>query len=1069
MDSNQNDRYTQVTSRGNRKNKFNTGLKTARNKLKGFNRISNYINSSFQKNKNQLLAFDIQNTGNELTRIQTTFNENVTINGTLTVTNINVIEDINIQGGITTTNINASDSLFDTKDLFNTSNAFNAVVNSILTLSDNTVLIGGDFTKYKTNNRTRLVKLNSDFIEDTIFYKKLGESFNGEIKVIKEQADGKILIGGDFTSFNGNTRNRIVRLNSDGTEDSDYYTQMGAGFNNTVHEIFQMSDTTILYGGDFTQLGTTSIRQLIKTNVSGEFDHEFAVNLPYGTYLGVPYGVDDTVYTIAETLDNNILIGGDFNGNLIQAAFFGYPMRLLKLFSNGKAYDPIIENMGGSNVFDYTVYSVGFQSDGKIVVGGDFLTIDGTTSINHIARFNSDGTYDHDFHINLQNGQSYAGTRNGTGYETHQIQIQDDDKILVAGRFDVLCNVTYVYNLYRLNADGTYDEDFHSNFIGAGSRMGVNNFLWDVQIQSDDKILFGGNFTQVAGVTNINGLARINSNGTYDHDFDTTFGSGVNSGSFVLSIVEQSDNKITFGGSFTSIGGTTSINRICRINNDGTYDHDFDANVGTGFNGTYVWTVTEDLNNNILIGGDFTSFNGNTRNRIVRLNSDGTEDEDFYTNVNNGANGSVRTIDVQPDGKIIVGGEFTQFGGETKTRIIRLYADGTEDTAFYNNGPNGANGTVMTANIYKNQIFVGGDFSTYNSISSNRFAILDIYGTYQESFNDNLGYGLDDTVYKIVIGNNNDVIACGDFDSKPTSLFYPFPGYYILLPGIVKFDVNGIINSEFRNNVGDGNGLGSSDYIKNIKLLTNNEIILGGSFSNFSSNSINNIARISYNGVYDDGFNYNIGTGFNDDVNIIETLNDIIMVGGTFTQFNGNDASYFHIINNYGDTYQDGGLNTSNNTIVKSTFSYAYLYGSNSLITLSFANTINTFQFSQLTSGLYEFCSLSDNLITFNVPGTYLIHHSHTMKPYPTANNNSAKRISIYPKKNGNDAQQKDILYGSLREGTNFPDSITISNTNLFFMKENDTLAYFIEVLYTDTSYALVCEAYSTLYIQKIA
>ena len=70
----------------------------------------------------------------------------------------------------------------------------------------------------------------------------------------------------------------------------------------------------------------------------------------------------------------------------------------------------------------------------------------------------------------------------------------------------------------------------------------------------------------------------------------------------------------------------------------------------------------------ILIGGNFSTINGVTRNRIARLNSDGTLDTGFNPN----ASSNVLSIVLQPDGKIIIGGSFSTVGGVTRNCIARL-------------------------------------------------------------------------------------------------------------------------------------------------------------------------------------------------------------------------------------------------------------------------------------------------------------------------------------------------------------------------------------------------------------
>ncbi|MCV5968609.1 delta-60 repeat domain-containing protein, partial [Lactococcus petauri] len=85
------------------------------------------------------------------------------------------------------------------------------------------------------------------------------------------------------------------------------------------------------------------------------------------------------------------------------------------------------------------------------------------------------------------------------------------------------------------------------------------------------------------------------------------------------------------------------------------------------------------------VGGRFNDLNGNARYYLVRLNSDGTEDTSFYTNLGSGFNDSVNTIAIQTDEKILIGGSFTELNGNIRNRLVRLNADGTEDTGFYTN------------------------------------------------------------------------------------------------------------------------------------------------------------------------------------------------------------------------------------------------------------------------------------------------------------------------------------------------------------------------------------------------
>src|SRR5437899_2252969 len=151
-----------------------------------------------------------------------------------------------------------------------------------------------------------------------------------------------------------------------------------------------------------------------------------------------------------------------------------------------------------------------------------------------------------------------------------------------------------------------------------------------------------------------------------------------NANDSVYVAVVQPDGKILIGGNFTTLspngGAAVTRSRIARLNPDGTLDA-FNPNA----NGT-VYAIAVQADGKILAGGFFTSIGGQTRNRIARLNSDGTLETAFDPNANN----RVYSIAVQADGKILAGGLFTTLapnGGAvvTRNRMVRLETDGRLD------------------------------------------------------------------------------------------------------------------------------------------------------------------------------------------------------------------------------------------------------------------------------------------------------------------------------------------------------------------------------------------------------
>jgi uncharacterized delta-60 repeat protein len=191
-----------------------------------------------------------------------------------------------------------------------------------------------------------------------------------------------------------------------------------------------------------------------------------------------------------------------------------------------------------------------------------------------------------------------------------------------------------------------------------------------IALQADGKILAGGNFTNIGGQTR-NRIARLDATTGLADSF------GPNADDEVLSIAVQADGRILAGGSFTNIGGQTR-NRIARLDATTGLADSFDPNATDT-----VDSIAVQADGKILVGGNFTTLGGGTattRNRIGRLNPDGTVDRSFSP----GANNDVLALAMQADGKILVGGLFTTLGigiaESTRNYIGRLNPDDTLDS-----------------------------------------------------------------------------------------------------------------------------------------------------------------------------------------------------------------------------------------------------------------------------------------------------------------------------------------------------------------------------------------------------
>jgi uncharacterized delta-60 repeat protein len=315
--------------------------------------------------------------------------------------------------------------------------------------------------------------------------------------------------------------------------------------------------------------------------------------------------------------------------------------------------------------------------------------------------------------------------------------IQADGKIVIGGGFESI-NSIESKRIARLNADGTFDGDFAAS---------LNNMLYCVALQEDGKILVGGDFTEISGQA-CKSVARL----TPDGSLDPTFHFWPDTDGTLRSIVVQPDGKIVIAGNFKKFHSVRK-NRIARLDSNGDPDESFKG----GVNGV-VWTMALQPDDKILLGGDFSLVNGVRRNRIARLNSDGQLDKNF--NPGNGANGWVYAIAVQDDERIVIGGDFTEFNGRPRNRIARLDSDGKLDETF-NPGAGPDSGIRAIALQRDQKILLGGVFNYFNDTPLNHIARLNVNGSVDLSFQP--GEGFNDVVRAVEVQPDGKILAAGHF------------------------------------------------------------------------------------------------------------------------------------------------------------------------------------------------------------------------------------------------------------------------------------------------------------------
>ena len=319
---------------------------------------------------------------------------------------------------------------------------------------------------------------------------------------------------------------------------------------------------------------------------------------------------------------------------------------------------------------------------------------------------------------------------------------------------------------------------------------------------------------------------------------------------------------------------------------------------GTAGAGSTVYAVAEQPNGSAIIAGSFNSYDEAPYNRIVRVGNNGYVDTSFLASPNSGANDFIAALALQPDGNILIGGNFTAFNGNNRHYIARLNgADGSLDTTF--NPGLGANGTVWSIALETNvqtfvelpltnvisltnyQVIIAGDFTTVNGIQLNHVARLNMDGSVDTSFNP--GVGPDGSVNVVTVDSLGRVLIGGNFDTVSG----------VVSGGIARLNVDGSVDTTFAPGIGTYNPDSlATDPVNAIVLQADGQILVAGGFAYMDLDSYSGIVRLNTDGTLDLSFNpgtgtLNLNTSLSDSIYAMTLQPDgTIFVAGDFTTFN---------------------------------------------------------------------------------------------------------------------------------------------------------------------------------------
>ncbi len=839
--------------------------------------------------------------------------------------------------------------------------AHSCEVNSLALQADGKILLGGSFTALGGQPRTNLARLLADGTLDEAFTPQA----SGDVKSMVMQADGKILVAGSFTNLGGQTHKYLARLNADGTADAEFNPVL----NSPAYSLALQADGKILVCGGFTLVGGQPRQYLARLNANGTLDFAFnpqpnvsvlAISVQadgkvliggyFTTLAGQPQryfarlnadGSLDTDFnpaanaagfTLAVQADGKILLGGTFT------EVGGQPRsHLARVFADGTLDDQF--ELGAGSKVD----ALGLQTDGRILAGGLFTMLGGQPR-NRIARLRNTQPYEQSL---AYDGVNLTWQRSGSGPEIWRTTFECSSDGVTWSLLGNGFRVTGGWQLSEVvlpsgwmvrargwvrggyyNASGWYVEAYagvpvvltppanRTNAAGTTATFTVRangsepvGYQWrkDGVALSD-----GGNIGGVQTSTLI--LSNILGGDMGGYSVVVTNGWGsVTSALATLTVIEpaitaqpvsqskQPGESVTF--SVSAVGseplsyqwhqdgvplaqGTNAILELTNLQDHaiGNYTVVVSsiygsvtsapalltinlAELDTGFDAAAnnaVYSLAVQADGKILVGGYFTQMNGEPHNRVARLNADGTVDAQFNASAEGGGLPEVISLAVQNDGRILVGGYFTTLNGQPRNYLGRLNADGTLDEAFDPRADGYVESVVVQAD---GKILVGGRFSNMLGQPRSKLARLNADGTLDAEFSPQFN----DSIHALALQTDGKILVGGYF-----SMVSGQGHYYLAL-----LNPDGTSDSAFT--------VEADNPVRILAVQGDGKILVGGGFTQLGGQPRGSLGRLNADGTLDLQFD----PGANSTVTSLALQADgKILVGGGFTELGGQPRRY---------------------------------------------------------------------------------------------------------------------------------------------------------------------------------
>jgi len=493
------------------------------------------------------------------------------------------------------------------------------------------IYVGGSFQTWQGASRFGFVKLSANGVVDTAFH-AAGAGPDYGPREILVQADGKILMSGYFNTINGFPSSYIGRMNPDGTRDTSFL--VGTGLSDNAYAMAQQPDGKILISGYELKIngtGEPSGQGLLRLNTNGTYDSTFVGSGPQDAPTDIVVTADGTIYLAGYIQIYNDVYYDDLN-------IIG-PFKVSPDNVPDTAFLPVYS--GNSECLLY------IPEVNRIVIGGWMSELNGEPISRGISVLDASSAEDK---VSDETGLT-ALTVYGTplGYATdltpkfkpfslpHKKYV--DDEIAKLQGYNGLTRTGYITglggtvtndptNIY-VDTSLLFKKDVGTISIGGGAFMRLDSTVWHAEKQADGSVFVCGSFRNVGttpadAFTKLVGPNFVSAGGAWTA---LTFSENAT----VMNFQIQADGKPVIIGRFSTVNGVARRG-IARLNTDGTLDMTF--NPGTGIDETnYIADLAIQADGKIVVVGDFKKYNGINAVRCVRINTDGSIDATFATNL----------------------------------------------------------------------------------------------------------------------------------------------------------------------------------------------------------------------------------------------------------------------------------------------------------------------------------------------------------------------------------------------------------------------------------------------------